>query len=358
MRTPLVVVTGVDPHALDSAMLGLSWGVPGAVVVRHRIDPHAQALTRVVSDATGVLEEAALDLEHACVGCALREDVLPTLERLVRDGRWRAIVAGLPVATEADQLSALLARDARLARRLRLASVVAAVGAAAPVDDLLSDASLEELGRQTSLDDDRGVGEVACAQVELADAVVLPDDPGAEAADRVRALARPDADVFLGVDRLDATALTGRRHDHRRAVDWRMPTDVRTLPPLARGTAWRLLLSSPRPFHPDRLVDDIESLGAGRHRSRGCFWLPTRPGVVQEWSGAGGQLSIGSHSAWGRRTPLTRLVVTGTGAVPDGLETAFKRLLVSPEEALLDGRTWAVREDGLEPWLGEIADAA
>jgi len=45
----------------------------------------------------GRLEHEQIELVLACIGCALREDILPTIERLARDGRWNSIVATLPV---------------------------------------------------------------------------------------------------------------------------------------------------------------------------------------------------------------------------------------------------------------------
>ncbi len=124
------------------------------------------------------------------------------------------------------------------------------------------------------------------------------------------------------------------------------------------GLAWRLDLCSPRPFHPERLLDQVERLGSGPFRSRGSFWLPTRPDSLLGWSGAGGQLSIGGFGSWGRRTPVTRLVVTGLGSAPTELTAAFQDILLTPTEALLDQRSWRVLEDGLEPWLGDIRDVA
>lgn len=358
MRTPLVVVTGVDPVAMDSTLMSLSWDLPRAVSVRHRIDPHSQVLTRTVSDVSGVLEQEHIQLEHACVSCALREDILPTLERLARDDRWSAIVAGLPTATEAGQLAHALGTDSRLARHLKLSSVMAAVGTDDVVRDLLGDDLLRERGVHTNPFDDRGVGEVACAQIEFADLVVLESDPGAEATDLIRALARPDVPVVTGADHLDAGAITRQRHQNAITNAWCSPELDTELPTLGGGRAWRLDLCSPRPFHPDRLLDQIERLGTGPYRSRGAFWLPTRPGDLLEWSGAGGQLSIGSYSRWGRRTPVTRLVFTGLGTLPSDLADAFEDILLTPPEALLDRRSWDVREDGLEPWLGDIRDVA
>lgn len=358
MRTPLLVVTGVDPVAMDSTLMSLAWDLPRAVSVRHRIDPHSQVLTRTVSDATGVVERQQVQLEHACVSCALREDIMPTLERLARDDRWRAIVSGLPTATEASQLAHILATDSRLARHLKLSAVLAAVGTGDVVRDLLSDDLLRERDVHTNPDDDRGVGEVACAQIEYADLVVLDAHPGSEAIDLVGALARPAVPLVVGADQLDAATLISGRHQVRLSNAWCSPELDVELPALGGSHAWRLDLSSPRSFHPERLLDQIERLGAGPHRSRGSFWVPTRPGSVLEWSGAGGQLSIGSYSNWGRRTPATRLIFTGLGTTRTELVAAFEDLLLTPTEALLDQRSWDVLEDGLEPWLGDIRDVA
>jgi hypothetical protein len=56
----LIVVTGVDETAMDSALMSLSWDLANAVVVRHRIDPMHQVLSRVVSDSTGVIEQCSI----------------------------------------------------------------------------------------------------------------------------------------------------------------------------------------------------------------------------------------------------------------------------------------------------------
>lgn len=123
--------------------------------------------------------------------CALREDIAPTLERLARQGRWSTIVAGLPVGTEAAQLAHLVAREPRRARHLRLGAVIATLGAERVVDDLVGDGLLRDDDRHVNPADDRGTGEVACAQVEFADVVVL-----------------------------DGTTLAAHRHQHSVTSSW------------------------------------------------------------------------------------------------------------------------------------------
>ncbi len=356
MPTPIILITGVDPEATAAALVALQFDLPDAVAVRHHIDVERALLERTVSDLSGLVDRAEIELAHTCVSCAVREDVLPTLLRLAEKGRWKSIVAHLPTSAEAAQVCAVIAEDAHLRRHLRVVGVVAAVGGPDVVDDLLGDTLLAERGRHSSVDDRRGLGEVLCSMVEYADVVVRPRGFDPVATDLLGALARPGAHVVEGADQLDGRVLLAGLHDHRHTGAWTGPVLVDPLPPARSPHVWRLDLCSGLAFHPDRLLQDLGRLGGGRHRSRGCFWLPTRPGRVLEWAGAGGQLSVGTGAGWGQRTPLTRLVLTGVGAQPAHLTDAFADLLIRPSDRPAD--EWRVPEDGFEPWLGPIREAA
>lgn len=342
---PVTLVTGVDPEAMAATVVGLQFDLPGAVVVRHDIDPEAATLTRTVSDVTGLLEREVVDLDHACVSCALREDVVPAILRLAATGRWSSVLAHLPVGALAAPFCAALEVAGLPAH---VAGVVAALAADGAVEDLLGDALLRERGCHSATDDARGVGEVGCAMVEYADATVLDGTAAPATVDLVRTLARPDASVVLGGEALDAAGLV---HDHARTAAWVEPTRATALGPVASERVWRVDLRSERGFHPGRLLEHLERLGGGRHRSRGCFWLPTRPGRVLLWDGSGGQLSVGDGGGW-TGPAHTRLVMIGVGAEPAHLAGAFDELL------LRDGERWSSAEDGFEPWLGPLRDVA
>lgn len=354
MRTPVVLVTGVDPAPMAAVAVGLQWDLPNAVAINHAIDPARQVLTRIVSDMSGVLEREEIELEHACVTCAIREDIVPTIERCARDGRWKSVIAHLPVGAEADQVCAVVHYDTRMARHFRIASTICALDGSSITTDLLGDTLLRELERHSAEDDTRGVGEVACAQAEFADLVVLTEAVEPAGRDLVRTLARPDATIVDGAEHVSGSLATSSLHDHDRALAWIDPTYDDTLPAPASDEVWRLDLRSPRAFHPERLFRDLEKLaGEDYFRSRGCFWLPSRPGKALVWDGSGGQLSIGTGRPWGRRAPFTRLVLTGVGEPPAGVERVFEELLLGPD---MEGRNWNVDEDGFEPWLGNIRD--
>lgn len=358
MRTPIVLLTGVSADAMATTMVGLQFDLPHAVAVRHRIDVDEQILERVVSDVTGVIEREETMLGHACVSCALREDIIPTLDRLAGDGRWATVIAHLPVGAEATQVCNVVAWDTRLARRLRIASVVTALAGGTLVEDLLGDALLVERQLQTAYDDTRGVGEVAASMVEYADVVVVTDAADPSGVELVRTLARPGAHVISGAEMVDAALVSSNLHHHSVTNTWATPVFSEALEPVPSPHVWRVDLHSPRAFHPARLLEGLESLGGGRHRSRGCFWLPTRPGQVLVWDGAGGQLSIGNGETWGKRAARTRLVLTGIGSAPRYLDDAFAEMLLTPPEAGARSTLWRVAEDGFEPWLGPVREVA
>lgn len=98
---------------------------------------------------------------------------------------------------------------------------------------------------------------------------------------------------------------------------------------------------------------EVARLGRGRHRSRGSFWVPSRPDSVCVRDGAGGQLSVGALGAWGRRAAATRLVLTGVEDVRADLLAAFEDVLLTTDEHARGLHPWLGADDVLAPWLGD-----
>jgi len=361
-KTPVLLVSGVDEAAMLATSISLQLGLGGAVAVRHTIDLERQLLTRTVSDLTGVLEREEINLAHACVACAIREDIIPTLERLAGSGRWASIVACLPVAAEATQVCRVLGWEPRNAPHVTVAAVVVALDGATIGEDLLGEDLLDDRGLATSEEDRRGVAEVSCAMVEYADIVSLTEPAEPDELALLAALARPRTPIRQDPTLIDAGALAAGVHHHQVVEAWTADVRRGALPPLESDGVWRLDLSSDRPFHPLRFHEELAALGGGPRRSRGCFWLPTRPDDVCVWDGAGGQASVAATQKWGRLgEPMTRIVVTGIDSRPGEpaeIEAAFNRCLLTDDELRARGRIWHESWDGLEPWLGPIDQVA
>jgi G3E family GTPase len=348
---PVLIVTSLDPVLRDSASSALLCDLPGAVVVRHDITPDG-LLHRVVHDWSGVRERRSMLLDHGCLTCALRADLLPVLRGLA-GARVppESIIVALPVATEAITVVNAIRPwpGLGLVPGAVVAGVLATLTPAGLVHDLFGDDLLAERDLHLHASDRRSVGEVLAAQVEYADVVAAPESPGRLESVLLAHLGGPQLPI-VGLGEVDAAELRQVR---------RGPDDPRgvALQVQSRGAAdaegvWTLDLRSSRPFHPDRLHQEIEALGSGQIRSRGVFWLPTRPGQVGLWDGAGGQLSIGTAGSWNDRPRFTRLVITGIGAGRAQRSATFARALLARAESSHGLEGWAGRADGFEDWLG------
>lgn len=405
---PVSVLATTDPVLRDSALFGLLMDAPGVVAVRH--DIHADHLRRVVLDATGVIEDVIVPLEHACLSCAVREDAVPTIARLARDGRWAQVLLALPVSAEplpAARALAIAAEPGGALDHTRVATSFTVVDLDALQQDLFGDDTLAERGLELTPDDERSVGEALAAQIEQADLVVTssssmapsslveptasvepapsvepvetPHTPSVEPVetppaetwsatssgllDRLRGAGSRRVD---GLHALSASHLAAATHSPARAERRAHPLGavVFTGPGgLPGDRSWTLELRSPLPFHPERLLDHIEELSAGGLRARGVFHVADRPGLACLWDGAGGQLAFADLGPWPEvcagTAPHTRIVVVGVADDRnlglDGerqrLRDAFHAALCTPEE-LAAGVEWLWREDHLAPWLG------
>lgn len=355
---PVVVVASMDLVARQAFCAGLLLDLPGVAVLSHDfVNSEGGGLRRVVADREGVRYDDRRDLDHACLACAVREDLVPTLRQLTDDGRWSGIVVALPVS--ADPCTVIAALEQAIGTgscgQTRIAAAVSLVDPGTLVEDLFGDDLLAERQLALGAMDRRAVGEALARQIESADLIATTSEAAGMSATLLQHLAADTETIQW--PHVDAEALLARRWS---AAPARSRTDPLAASPSSaaeRDGVWTVDLSSARPFHPGRLMERIEDLGRGRFRSRGHFWLLTRPGVACVWDGSGGQLSIGNQGPWGRRPAGTRLVITGIDAADrDRVREAFRQTLATPAE-LLSSR-WAQEGDEFGPWLDEYVPAA
>ncbi len=343
---PLVVVSSIDPVLPQVLASGLLCDVPDLTVVRHEIHAAEHRLRRVVTRADRVQEDVNVQLDHTCLSCALRADIVPTVVRIAAE-RPAAIVLVLPAT--ADPVPAVHALARLRGDGVRIRATVAAIDARRFEWDLLGDDLLVERDLAFTPEDRRSVGEALARQVESADVLALSGDLGKRASVLLDHLVGGEprrVDVYeVQPDDVLAFATPFSwigRGDHARA----RPTGAE-----AGCGVWTVDLKSWRPFHPQRLLDQVELLGAGPLRARGYFWLPTRSGLKLVWDGVGGQLSVGDVGSWAG-PPSTRLVITGTERDPDEIRRAFDAALMTEAELVHGLSGWRDRNDGWDDWLG------
>jgi G3E family GTPase len=372
-QTPVVVLTGLTRATLEPVEASVAFGLPAPALLRYELDVLAGHVTRVVSDATGVVEHEQVPLDHTCLSCALRHEVVPTLTRLAGAGRWESFALSLPPATQprpmVEALVSMVRVSAPVRRALRVGAVVTALTGSCLVPDLFGDDLLRERDEERHAGDVRAVGEVLADAVEYADVLALSDghdDLGQRERAVLDELRHPASQVVhdaveLGADELlvgsGSSAADWVHHAGRTPAAADLLVEDRVLdatsPSALEAGVWTVYVDTWRPFHPQRLMDRIESLGGHGYRGRGCFWLPTHPDRLAQWDGAGGQLSIGTVAGAPARGPRTRLVITGVDDRRDAALTDLDAALMTDAELAAGLAGWAGKDDGFDPWLGD-----
>jgi G3E family GTPase len=316
--------------------------------------------------ATSAVAEQLVELSNGCICCTLREDLMVEVARLAEQGRFDAIVIEstgisepLPVAetfTFAD------ANGRRLSDVARLDTMVTVVDTPAFLDLATSVERLVDRAPGSTADDDRTLAGLMIDQVEFADLVVLNkvDLSTWRRRQRVRQLVEslnPGVEI-VEADHGDvptAALLSTGRFDLAAAArhrDWlRVPRHLRGSESDQYGVH-SFVYRSTRPFHPERLSQFLGEILDGVVRSKGFFWLATRPETVGIWSQAGDMLTLTPGGPWGGNAGVCRqeLVFIGVGLDPSHIRLRLD--LCQLDEAELRGgpSAWSRLIDPLPSW--------
>lgn len=362
---PVVIVAGMHTDARRQVVERLLRAVPGSVALHHDLSTANQgSVRRIVRDVSGELDSGTAPLVNDCACCALREDLLPELERLTGTGLARLAIVELWDSVEPKAMAEVVCAHGSDA--LELTGVITAVDPALVLPYLANGDDLVEVGLQAAPTDERTVGDTWARQLEYAPVLALVESEEADEQDTaLLAQLHPTArQVAVDSGELAAAALAG--FDVEAAAAAQHPACA-LLPQEADecGIA-TLVWHRARPFHPERLYQALEDLSCAAARSRGRFWLADRPNTLLSWEAAGGALCVERtgpwlaslpDAAWEMVPPVRRaaaaldwhpehgdccqhLVFTSPGLDREGLEQLLESCLLTDAEYAAGPDAW------------------
>ncbi|MGW4361372.1 CobW family GTP-binding protein [Streptomyces californicus] len=295
-KLPVVIVCGLHAEARREVVEGLLRDVPHSVALHHDLSSAGGGtVRRSLRDAGGELASGEARLVNDCACCALREDLVPELERLAGDGRTRLAVLELWDSVEPKSMAEVIAAHTHA---VEVTNVFAAVDPVLVLPCLSNGDDLAEAGLAAAATDRRTVGDTWARQVEYAPVLAVTPNPAADEEDR--ALLRqlnPTARHFMsGSVDLARCAFAG--FDVEAAAAAQHPACALLPQEADEAGVSTLVWRRHRPFHPGRLFDALEEVSCAAARSRGRFWLADRPDTLLSWDAAGGALCVENTGPW------------------------------------------------------------
>ncbi|MEO6083353.1 MAG: GTP-binding protein [Umezawaea sp.] len=282
-------------------------------------------------------EERLVEMTNGCICCTLREDLLDELERLVDAGGVDHVLIESSGISEPMPVAAAFSFS-----RAELDTMVSVVDARNFLSELRSGDALVSRGLDAYDGDERTVTDLLVDQVEFADVLVLNkvDLVTAAEADLLEAALRrlnPHARlVRSSFGAVPVTEVVGARlfdlDRAQQAAGWIKELNGDHVPETEEYGITSVVFRDSRPFHPGRLWDFVAGMDPESIlRSKGFFWLATRPHVLGLWSQAG---SVARFEPSGVREDRQgqEIVFIGTGLDRPALVTTLHACLVTPGE--------------------------
>lgn len=385
---------GAGKTTVLSHILNNRQGKKVAVIVNDMSEINIDSATVKSEVSLNHQEETLVEMSNGCICCTLREDLLLTVNQLAKEGRFDNLVIEstgisepLPVAetfTFADEEGVSLSDVAILD------TMVTVVDAVNFLRDYHAAESLQERGEHLDDEDERSVTDLLIEQVEFADVILISKVDLVSQTDlehltsilkvlnthaRIIAIQNGQVDIAEVLD-------TGLFNFERaqQAPGWLKELRGEHISETEEYGISSFSYQARRPFHPEKLYHFLHNTSdfGKLLRSKGHFWLASRPDLVGQWNQAGGIADYGFAGLFWKAIPKDQwptnkddlaaieehwlepfgdrrqeLVFIGQGLDKVAMTKALDECLLN-EEAVFAGETfWQTLPDPFVGWEDE-----
>jgi G3E family GTPase len=267
-------------------------------------------------------EEKIVEMSNGCICCTLREDLLIELTQLAKHGRFDyCVIESTGIAEPLPIAETFTFRDddgKSLADHARLDTMVTVVDAVNFMRDYMEAMSLKEIKADLGDDDERNIADLLVDQIEFCDVILISKVDlisQTELADLKAILTSLNRNAEIIPMVMGNVPINKILHTQRfdfdkvsQAPGWLQELRGTHLPEKEEYGISSFSYGARRPFHPERFYNYLHHADWTNGillRSKGFFWLASRPEWVGNWSQAGGTMQHGCAGRWWSSVPET-----------------------------------------------------